>query len=316
MTNCIFNGVAERDMDLMFLHLFSMDEDFAKTFLKLTGLEYQSCEVISVELSKVDAKLGESDITVVLDVDSAKVALLIEDKIDAIDMPEQPERYIMRGELGITNGEYDRFYSFIVCPQKYYDSNDAAKKYPYHITYEQVLDYLTKKESHCYSSFCQQIEQALDKVKKPSNVIINESANVFFNKYKDYQETHYPNLDLRTNRSSNGYWAWYGTRLGDVYLNHKIKEGSVDLTFNNASTRMNDLESLMPLFNSSIIGTVRAREAGKAGVIRADVPKLDMSIPFEDNDQADVGRCFEVISEMIRIANMIAVAGDMAREVL
>ncbi len=309
MTNCIFNGVAERDMDLMFLHLFSMDEDFAKTFLNLTGLEYQSCEVISVELSKVDAKLGESDITVVLDVDSAKVALLIEDKIDAIDMPEQPERYIKRGELGVSCGEYDSYYSFIVCPEKYYIGNEAAKKYPHHVTYEQVLDYLVKKEG--FSSFCQQIEQALDKAKKPSNVTLNEAANAFYNKYKDYQETNYPNLDLRTNRTANGYWAYYGTRLGDVYLNHKIQEGTVDLTFGKASTRMNDIESIAPLFRNSIIGTVRVSAAGKSAVIRTDVPNLNMSSPFEENDINVVGRCFEVISEMVKIANSIALANEL-----
>ena len=63
------------------------------------------------------------------------MGILIEDKIDAIAMPEQPERYIKRGNKAIKNKEYDVFYSFIVCPKKYYDNNDAAKEYPFHILY-------------------------------------------------------------------------------------------------------------------------------------------------------------------------------------
>ena len=78
---------------------------------------------MDVYLSKSD-KDGESDITVIIKSEGKKYGLLIEDKIDAIAMPEQPERYIKRGEKGIKNKDYDAFYSFIVCPEKYYKNND------------------------------------------------------------------------------------------------------------------------------------------------------------------------------------------------
>lgn len=118
---CIYSGISERDMDMMFLQLFSTDEGFVRLFLEATQFKTDSFSVESIELSKSDPKLGESDITVVLSVDKKKVGLLIEDKIDAIAMPKQAERYEKRGEKGKKNGEYDEFYYYIVCPQKYYD---------------------------------------------------------------------------------------------------------------------------------------------------------------------------------------------------
>ena len=46
-----------------------------------------------------DYLYGESDITVIVESPDKRIGLLIEDKIDAIDMPEQPERYKIRGDV-------------------------------------------------------------------------------------------------------------------------------------------------------------------------------------------------------------------------
>lgn len=309
---CIYSVVSERDMDMMFLQLFSTDTDFVNLFLAKAGNKTKKTNIDSVELSKTDSQLGESDITVILVSGKKRIALLIEDKIDAIAMQAQPERYQKRGNKAIKNGEYDEFYSFIVCPQKYYDNNEAARKYPNVVTYEEILKYLSKNDSVLYSAYIQQIEQAIEKAKRPAQVILNEHANAFFRLYKDYQETNYPHLDLRTKRNSNGYWAQYATRLGNVYLLHKIQEGKVDLTFTNASTRMNDVERLSEWLRRHNISDVRATITGKAGTIHIDVPKLDMSIPFEQNKTHDIIKCFDAISELIETANIFAIANDLA----
>ena len=74
----------------------------------------------SVDLSKSDND-GESDITVILQNQNTKIGLLIEDKINAIAMPEQCNRYSICGKKGIKNGDYKAFYVFIVAPEKYYN---------------------------------------------------------------------------------------------------------------------------------------------------------------------------------------------------
>ena len=309
---CIYNGVSEHDMDLLFLLLFSADTEFVRLFLSKASIDADCIEVVSIELSKTDPILGESDITVLLIVDKKKVALLIENKIDAIAMPEQASRYFERGDQGITMKEYDKYCSFIVCPQKYFDDNDEAKKYPYLVTYENVIDFLKTKKNSTYRTYCQQIEQAIDKAKKPPKVVINENANRFFRKYKDYQEENYPELDLVTKRNSNGYWAQYTTRFGAVYLYHKIESGYVDLTFNKAADRIDELTIVSEWLKRHSVLNVSAVQTNKAAALRVIVPHLNMQIPFEDNDIRNIEICFSTIKELIDSANVFGIASGLS----
>ena len=306
-----FGTVCERDMDMMFLNAFGIDKGFLQLFTDKTDLPKTDYKVCEIYLSKAD-KDGESDITVIIESSEGKYGLLIEDKIDAIDMPEQPERYIKRGERGVKHKDYDSFFSFIVCPEKYYKNNDAAKKYPYSVMYEEIRDYLEKKTEPPYVSYYQQICQAIEKAKKPPKVEINENANRFFRKYKDYQEEHYPLLNLTTKRNSNGYWAHYTTRFGVVYLYHKISDGKVDLTFNRASKHLDKLEIVAKWLNQHGFGNVRAVATGMAGTLRVTVPKLDMQIPFEQNDEYDIETCFKTINDMVEAANVFGAASEVS----
>lgn len=306
-----FGTVSERDMDMMFLNAIGVDKNFLKLFIDKTDFPKTDFDVVDVFLSKSD-KDGESDITVIIQAEGIKYGLLIEDKIDAIAMPEQPERYIKRGKKGIKNKDYEAFYSFIVCPEKYYNNNDEAKKYPYAVMYEEIKEYFEDKTDLLYSIYCQQISQAIEKAKKPPKVEIDKNANSFFRKYKDYQEEYYPELDLTTSRKANGYWAHYRTRFGTVYLYHKISEGKVDLTFNKAGKHLDKLEVIAEWLRKYKIANVGASVTGMAGALRVTVPKLNMQIPFEENDEYDIEVCFKSISDLIEAVNVFGIASSIS----
>lgn len=76
-------------------------------------------KIIDVEHSYVDAELGESDITVIIEKGNDKIGLLIEDKIDAPAMDLQPERYVERGLKGVKDKKYNSFKTFIIAPEQY-----------------------------------------------------------------------------------------------------------------------------------------------------------------------------------------------------
>ena len=80
-TTCVFHNVTERDMDLLFMEAFVCDPDFASLFIEKLSIP-KPYSIESVERSKVDKDLGESDLTVVYQSGDQKRALLIEDKID------------------------------------------------------------------------------------------------------------------------------------------------------------------------------------------------------------------------------------------
>ena len=90
-----WNGVSERDMDLLFLEEFALNEDFLNLFLQKTGnAELFSYKIVSEEVSLTDAVLGESDLTIVLEKDGRNVALLIENKIHKMKMRGVEYSYI------------------------------------------------------------------------------------------------------------------------------------------------------------------------------------------------------------------------------
>lgn len=140
------NTISERDMDLLFVESITTDPGFCDLLLRKTDLAGKPFQVLGAELSKSDSDLGESDITVVVDVEGNKYGLLIEDKIDAIAMQEQHGRYVRRGEKGIKAGEYIGYRVFIICPKKYYENNAEAKLYEHIQTYEECKQYFDSKK--------------------------------------------------------------------------------------------------------------------------------------------------------------------------
>ena len=140
-----YSSVEERDMDTLFLEAIGSDKGFLQLFTnEIEVLKERNIEVDSIELSKSDSD-GESDITVIVECENTKYGLLIEDKINAIAMPDQCKRYSVRGKKGIKNGDYSNFFVFIVSPEKYYEQDEEAKKYEYFVSYEKCKNILNQK---------------------------------------------------------------------------------------------------------------------------------------------------------------------------
>ena len=177
------NTITERDMDLLFVESVLTDPEFCNLIIDKTDLKGRTFIVLGAELSKSDSELGESDITVIIDVEGNRYGLLIEDKIDAIAMPKQHSRYIKRGKKGIKEGEYSDFRVFIFCPEKYYKNNDEAKLYEHVITYEACKKYFDCKGDPLSLVRSIQIEQAIRKAKRPQSINVNERANTFLKQY-------------------------------------------------------------------------------------------------------------------------------------
>ena len=316
-----FGSISERDMDMLFLNALCTDKGFMKLFLKKTDLPKTDYSLKEVYLSKAD-KDGESDITVIVEIEDRRYALLIEDKIDALAMPDQQLRYTIRGDKAVTKQEYDEYRDFIVCSKRYYEFNEEAKKYTHFVSYEECVEYFEKSDSMMAEVWAQQIKQAITKSRKHSETEINEGANRFFNKYIDYQELNYPKLTLRTERGSNGWWAHYTTRYKNVYVYHKIPQGYVDLTFPRSAEKMDGLSNIARTLNEALakdlanhgLKQITVLPTGKAGVLRIEVPKFDMkAINFEDVDKGDIDRCFYALSLFSEFANMLASAADVTK---
>lgn len=60
------------------------------------------------------------------------------------------------------------------------------------------------------------------------------------------------------------------------------------------------------------IVNVAATVTGMAGFLRVIVPKLNMEIPFEENDEYDIEVCFKTIFDLIEAMNVFAVAESVS----
>lgn len=307
MTEFVFNSVREKDMDFLFMRCISSDNGFADLFLSKTKYADKMYHIVSVELSHTEPELGESDITVIFEIDNKKIAFLIENKVDAIAMSEQHERYIKRGKLARERGDYSDYEVFIVCPEKYYIVNEEAKKYEHFVSYEECLEYLSSKNDIGSQISCRQFSQAVERSKSPSSTIINENVNAFLREYMAFQKEFYPSLDIRTNENSNGYWVQFSTCFGKAYILHKTQQGFVDLTLPNASDKLLLVERVASWLRKHNVD-VTAEKTGKAGAIRKIVPKLNSEEPFENTDRGDIVECFEAIKEFTDFANLLETA--------
>lgn len=309
---CFNNTLTERDMDLLFVESVLTDPGFFRLLISKTDIKGQQLQILCAELSKEDSALGESDITVVVDADGVKYGLLIEDKIDAIAMPDQHGRYVKRGEKGIKAGEYSDFRVFIFCPEKYYKNNSEAKLYEYHLTYEECKSYFDGKNDPLSAFRSGQLAQAITKAKKTPTGNVNEKANAFLRQYIRYQKENYPSLDLTTKEDKNGWWTDYRTELGYVYINHKIQEGFVDLTFPRVADKVDRVKIIAEWLRQHKIPDASVRKAQRSAMIRIHVPKLDMLKGFDSVDKDELNQCFEAIKELTDFANIAETANQIA----
>ena len=281
--------VYERDIDLYIINKFLNDSKFKELFLeKINCQNYQVCKCLHSFLDEN----GESDITIILENDNRKIGLLIEDKINAIAMPRQYERYILRAEKQKDEGLFENYYIFIIAPKSYIDSNTEAKKYDNKISYEEILDYIS---GDVYGESL--IKQAIEEKKKGYVVVENKSVTLFWEKYYDMVENRFSDLKLNRNegpRGSDANWPIFRTPIKKIKILHKADRGYVDLTFRRVSQYYYEVYDIV---KNVLKENMKLEQTAKSLAIRIDVPKIDFEKDFKEQEE-NVIKCLEVVKEL------------------
>jgi hypothetical protein len=135
----ILEAVSERDVDLLILEEMSVNRTFIEAFLAEIGLdELQQWKVFH---SVTDSALGETDLLVRLMLEGGiSRAVMIENKIDAIAQPEQANRYKLRGEAGIENGDWSSFSTCIMAPGRHLQGTGDVSLYDHRVSCERIIE--------------------------------------------------------------------------------------------------------------------------------------------------------------------------------
>lgn len=314
---CSFSDVSEHDMDMLILEELVCSETFLHIFTDAIGLNNAS--VLSVHSSKTDVSLGESDITVVIESNGEQIGLLIENKINAIAMPNQAKRYILRGEKGIAQGDYNRFFVFIIAPKNYLSNNTEAQKYPNKIEYEKILSYFENLNDLRSTFKIQQIRQAIEKQKKGYQAEKDPAVTDFWSRYATLQKAEYPKVDFIYNndiKAANATWPRFRTAVDKLYMYHKTESGFVDLTFENCANRIIEVEQLL----SNAVGNYAKEgysihKTNKSAAIRLTVPILDLHQPFDcqvDKVKAglDAVEKMSALARQLNFRDLVALIGS------
>ena len=291
-----FDTTFERDMDLLIMEEFVSDMDFANIFLGALNVNggYEIEEVIH---SKIDAETGESDIVFILNMNNKRHAIHIEDKIDAIAMPEQCERYNKRAEKDIANGEYESYSVIIVAPEKYLIKNEEAKKYTNKITYEEMREYFLSKNDLRSKYKLALINKAIDNQKSGYQWRANPGVVSFCAAMNEYKRDNYPKIPEGT----VAWWPGYKTFIHGATIVLKANKGVVDLEFRNTTTA-----ELYSRLGGLISSEMQIEKTGKSASVRIKVSPIDFEERFENNilkvDEAfgAIEKLFELSIELLK----------------
>ena len=144
------------------------------------------------------------------------------------------------------------------------------------------------------------------------NVVIDPNANGFLNVYIRFQSELFPELDLRTKFTSNGYLTGFGTGVPNSIICHKIDRGDVGLHFWNTADKMEFVREIAKWLNTHGMPGVHAVKAEKSATLRMDVSSMALKGGPDAFDEENASRYLSAIRELSCFAATVARVANLA----
>jgi hypothetical protein len=278
--------IYERDIDIMLAEEFEVSPEFAAWFLKKTKFSDVKAHVKEVFVSKTDST-GESDLVAVFKKDDSedRIALLIEDKIDAMLQPEQENRYRLRAKAAKEQGEFSDYEVILCSPQKYRDMHlDEVSTFDRFVSYEMIADFMRSHDAQSRRSLyrAELIATAAKKCTSSWVRIDDPATNDFWAAAYEIAKRDFPELEMHAPKLTKGSsWLTFRpqdlpTRPRSVLIEFKCRMGQVDLTFSNTDFSLFK-QKVEPLLQVGM----SIHKAGKSATVRIGVEAFKVSVPDE-----------------------------------
>jgi hypothetical protein len=270
--------IAERDVDLLLVEELTVNREFADWFTsRLYGRAVLS-EPLGTWHSLSDSALGESDVFFLFrDEDDGRVAVLIENKIDAVAQPFQPERYRQRGEKGKQSQQWDDFRTCVVAPQQYLAAGNQTHAYDAQIAYEEVLSFFVSRRARDarFAFKAELIAEAIEKKRRGYAAEISEAMTAYVREYCELANRLAPECRVQEAkpRPAGSTWVQYRPPGLDkaVTVYHQLTAGHAKLFVAGAA---DDADSVLALFQPILPSEAEASVVGKSVAFSIAVPKL------------------------------------------
>lgn len=235
-------SIQEFWMDFLLEEEFSATPEFCCEFLKECASELQFVCVgrVAHSVSHTD---GEVDLVVILVVKradgvSAKIALLVEDKITAGFQPDQARRYELFGEHGKTTGAWESYCTVLVAPHAYINLGHGFQR---SIPYEVISTWVCPSDPMRRAFKQRRIAEAIAKknatgVQKVDPVVTAFRAEYFKN-LQDFNKTHGTDFDMSPPKDAYDGELWFFLNSRSLpnqsAIRHRPRSGYIELIFRN-----------------------------------------------------------------------------------
>ena len=231
------DSINERDLDLVLMIALHSSSAFRAALVKRLA-DVPIAGFISARRGVYDQQ-GETDILLEIRTESGeRLAILIEDKIDASFQPRQAQRCRVRGEMGQTRDNWDRFLTCLCAPKRY--ALPHVGDWDRVLLLEDVADMLATHDEPFAAFLSSALRQAVDKHER-GGFVPNLQATAFWKRYADLYQLEF--RDLRMSAlpvvcSANDPWprflaticrltSSWSTRLGTAMSTSLSRDGAL-----------------------------------------------------------------------------------------
>lgn len=232
-TQRFIGSVTERDIGLLMLEELSVSPDFRAWLANLAfGSQLLAGHVGAWHSINV-AALGESDLIYVFTTATAQqCALLIENKINAAAQPEQAHRYVLRGQKGVDDADWQAFRTCIVAPQRYLDSTRHSQPYDVAVSYEDLERFfLARSACDARASYkAQLLREAIEQNRRGYQAEVNAAMTEFVGHYCARAQTGFAQLAIQAAGPRPAGSTWIGfspVGLRGMRVDHLMTTGTV-----------------------------------------------------------------------------------------
>ena len=268
-----FITARESEIDSIVVEEIFCSVNFQNWLLSKLSLKKNSV-LVGAWKNVMPTNFGECDIVVEFIDNNKKIAILIEDKIDAPEQPKQAERYHKTGKYLIEKKEIDQYISCLLCPKDYFKPGAPMERYDKNISYEELLEWFEKQNDSKRIRIKQMIIQnAIKRAKTGYMQKIDEKTNNFYKYYEKIGLKNNPELEFQYTKPYTKDQGWVSIKPGifpqNITITHKSQRGFVDLQISKI-----DIDEFSKVMNPKLNHQMSIHKTGKSLSIRIIVSKL------------------------------------------
>jgi len=273
-----FGRIAERDVDMLLLEEFHVDGSFVEWFSNQVGLSGADFEGAWQGVTNGD---GESDLVLRVRSKGRRIGVLIENKIAAVEQPDQPVRYHIRAESHRKDGMFDDYAICICAPAAYLEKVGAQvtelkrQSYQHRIRYEAIADWFAGNAGPRNMWRSKFLHAAIDQAHRPYMLVENIAVTRFHKDYRDLLQSIDPSIDMPEPGKKGSQSNWILMKGPDfpkgVHLSHKVDLCVVELGFD--SHQRSELTAIRADWPEGILPI----QKGSTATLSLRVPWVDIT---------------------------------------